>query len=91
MKSKPEKDSDDSSSDSDQSNGVVEKKEEALSNHAALELNVNGLLLTLVGPKVQEQYTLLQAYTFEALGRGLYVHGSEGGDDLREILQVRNI
>ena len=65
--------------DSDESSG------ESDTELTKLLLNVNGMGISLVSPSAEEQLATLRTATLEALGRGVYPHGTEGGNDVLNV------
>ena len=53
-------------------------------NKELLALVINGMSLQFYSPTIHEQYNILSANIFEALGRGVFPHGTEGGNDIME-------
>ena len=50
-----------------------------------LLLNINGMDISITSPSAEEQHAILLTATMESLGRGIYPHGTEGGNDILNV------
>ena len=73
-----ESDSSDSSSGSSSDDSLADAAEQLL-------LDVNGMELCLVSPHLEGHFKTLQLAVLEALARGIFPHGTEGGNDVLNV------